>query len=379
MTARKFNPSNERIKHRYLAFLGNAKQMSPASVDQSAATLADYEGATSLKDFQSFRIEHAQRYKRYLSDAQNTQTGKPLAKATISSRLKCMKAFFQWLSHQPGFRSKITYSDAEYFNPTANDERIAKATREKQVPSLEQIRATIFNMPTETDIQRRNQALMAFAILSGARDNAIASMSLKHVDVKRRRVTQDAREVQTKNRKTMFTTFFPVGDDIEAVFAKWIEYLNGPLLWGPDDPLFPATKVALGESGLFESDGLDRKHWKNAAAIRKIFKEAFEDAGLPYFNPHSFRSTLATAGEDTCPNVEAFKAWSQNLGHSQVLTTLTSYGSVSQPRQDEILTKMKDEPSPIVFIQGGMGETSNIHEVLARMEKKLERLSKGNS
>ena len=63
--------------------------------------------------------------------------------------------------------------------------------------------------------------------------------------------------------------------------------------WGPDDPLFPATKVTLGPSGGFEKGGLDRKHWKNAAAIRKIFKAAFEQAGLPYLNPHSFRNTLA--------------------------------------------------------------------------------------
>jgi hypothetical protein len=27
--------------------------------------------------------------------------------------------------------------------------------------------------------------------------------------------------------------------------------------------------------------------------IREIFREAFDRAGLPYFNPHSFRNTLA--------------------------------------------------------------------------------------
>ena len=374
MTARKINAANERIKHRYLAFLGNAKQRSDSTVDQSAATFTDYEQATGFKDFQKFRIEHAQRYKRYLSDALNTQTGKPLAKATISSRLKSMKAFFRWLSQEPGFRSKINYSDAEYFNPTANDERIAKATREKQVPSLVQIRAVIFKMPTETDIQRRNQALLAFTILSGARDSAIASMSLKHVDVNKRRVTQDSREVQTKNRKTMLTTFFPVGDDIEAILAAWVEYLSGSLLWGPDDPLFPASKATLGESGLFESDGIDRKHWKDAAAIRKIFKEAFEGAGLPYFNPHSFRNTLATLGEQTCPTVEAFKAWSQNLGHSQVLTTLTSYGNVSQARQDEILTKMMVETPSAPTDPKKADESLKFREALARIEEKLENL-----
>jgi hypothetical protein len=42
--------------------------------------------------------------------------------------------------------------------------------------------------------------------------------------------------------------------------------------------------------------GLDRKHWSNAGPIRKIFRESFVSAGFPYFNPHSFRKTLALLG-----------------------------------------------------------------------------------
>ena len=60
-------------------------------------------------------------------------------------------------------------------------------------------------------------------------------------------------------------------------------------------------------------------------------------AGLPCFNPHSFRNTLARLGEQVCRTPEAFKAWSQNLGHEQVLTTFTSYGAVAPHRQAEIM------------------------------------------
>jgi len=34
---------------------------------------------------------------------------------------------------------------------------------------------------------------------------------------------------------------------------------------------------------------------------------------------------------------EAMKAWSQNLGHSDVLTTFTSYGSIPTSRQGELI------------------------------------------
>jgi integrase/recombinase XerC len=349
---RKFNAGNERTKHRYLGFLTDAKRLSSATADQVAAALADFEATTGFKDFAQFRSEQAQSYKRKLDKATNPKTGRPLAKATISSRLAALKAFFQWLALQPGFKSRVNYSDAEYFNPSANDERIAKANREQPVPSIEQIRHVLDAMPGISDIERRDRALVAFTLLSGARDNAIASMSLKHVDLERRRIRQDPREgVSTKNAKTITSTFFPVGKDIEAIVRDWIQHLESGLLWGPDDPLFPTARVDVGPSGHFENVGLHRKHWKNAAAIRKIFKEAFGRAHLPYFQPHSFRKTLATLGERICPTPEAFKAWSQNLGHEHVLTTFTSYGCVSQQRQDQILAELAGaepmQPTPI--------------------------------
>ena len=49
------------------------------------------------------------------------------------------------------------------------------------------------------------------------------------------------------------------------------------------------------------------------------FRSAFELAGLPYFNPHSFRKTLAALAEKLCRAPEEFKAWSQNLAHESVL------------------------------------------------------------
>jgi integrase len=87
----------------------------------------------------------------------------------------------------------------------------------------------------------------------------------------------------------------------------------------------------------FEVAGLDRKHWSSAGPIRIMFKQAFVSVGLPYFNPHSFRKTLAFLGGRRCRTPEEYKAWSQNLGHEHVLTTFCSYGDVSCYRQSEII------------------------------------------
>jgi len=153
-------------------------------------------------------------------------------------------------------------------------------------------------MPTTTDIESRDKALIAFTYLTGARDGALASLRLKHVDITGSRVIQDGREVDTKFSKTFITWFFPVGDDIVRVVAEWLDYLVGEKLFGPNDPLFPATRVEVGAERQFHAAGLDRRHSSSAAPIRKIFKAAFEAAGLPYFNPHSFRNTLVPLHSD---------------------------------------------------------------------------------
>jgi integrase len=196
-------------------------------------------------------------------------------------------------------------------------------------------------MPSGSDIERRDRALIAFALLTGARDRAIASMKLKHVDVVAGRVFQDAREVRTKFSKTFTTYFFPVGDEIRQIVADWVRFLREEKLWSHDDPLFPATQIVLDHTHHFTVGGLKREHWSTATPIRIIFREAFTKAGLPYFNPHSFRNTLVRLGETVCQTPEDFKAWSQNLGHEGVLTTFRSYGEVSTRRQQEIFERLK--------------------------------------
>ena len=119
-----------------------------------------------------------------------------------------------------------------------------------------------------------------------------------------------------------------------------MRFLREEKLFGDGDPLFPATRMAVGASQQFEVAGLDRKRWSNAGPIRTIFRDAFESAGLPYFHPHSLRKTLVKLGQEVCHSPEEFKAWSQNMGHEQVLTTFTSYGAVRQDRQGEILRKL---------------------------------------
>src|SRR5271170_7418626 len=264
---RKHSAENERIKRQYFAFLKEAKRHSEPTVDAAAKALHRFEEYTKYKDFKAFHTEQAIAFKRHLAEQKGEQSGEKLSKATLYATLTQLKRFFQWLAWQPGYKSRFQYSDAEYFNLSEKDTRIATAQREQKAPTLEQTKHVIHAMPANTEIDRRNRALIAFTLLTGARDSAIASMKLKHVDLIALCVHQDARDVKTKFSKTFTTYFFPVGDEALRIVEAWVSYLREEKIWGNDDPLFPATRIALGATRQFEVSGLDRAHWNSASPV----------------------------------------------------------------------------------------------------------------
>jgi integrase len=361
---------NERIKRKYFVYLREAKRHSEPTVDAAAKALNRFEVYTKHRDFRFFNIDQATAFKRHLSEQHGATSGEKLSKATLYATLTQLKRFFQWLSDKPGYKSRFQYSDAEYFNFSEKETRIATARREQKSPTLEQIRHVLKVMTIGTEIERRNRALIAFTLLTGARDSAIASMKLKHVDLIASRVDQDAREVKTKFSKTFETFFFPVGDDVSSIVADWVTYLREEMLWGNDDPLFPSTRIALGTTRQFEASGLERQHWSSASPIRTIFRESFEKAGLAYFNPHSFRNTLVQLGLKICKSPEEFKAWSQNLGHESPMTAFRSYGEVACQRQGEIIRDLATPQQPV---------RSDIHELAKAVVRELRDSWSGNA
>lgn len=340
------NAENERLKHRYFAYLKEAQRRGEPSVDAAAKAFSRFETYTRFKSFRAFHYEQAVGFKQHLAEQTNARTRKPLSKATIFSTLAALKAFFFWLAGQSGFRSHLTYSDANYFNMGERDTRIARTRLEKAYPSLEQVQHVIGLMPAADPVQLRDRALLAFILLTGARDGAVVTLKLKHVDLAEGCVVQDAREVATKFGKSFTTWFFPVGEDPLRIVREWVDYLTTTMLWGPTDPLFPATLVDGGAGQAFHAAGLARQHWTTADTVRSVFKRAFLAAGLPYYSPHRLRDTLASVGKRYCRTPEEFQAWAQNLGHSSMATTFASYGQVVGARQAEIIRGASAEHPP---------------------------------
>jgi len=336
---RKCNPENERIKRKYFEWQKEANQKSQNTIDNIRKSISRFEQYNQEKDFKTFNKNQAIAFKKHLTQVKSLNKQAPLSKSTLLSTMRNLKDFFKWLIYQKGYK-RIDIREIEYFNLSEKDTRIAQAPKRTRVATVEQIKEVIHVMPTDNEIGLRNRALIAFTLLTGLRDSAIASLRLKHINLSDELVEQRGSEVKTKFSKTIFTYFLPVGKEIKEIVIQWVDYLYKKKLFNGDDPVFPRTKMTLNKDNCFTPNGIEPKFWQTANSIRKIFKEAFEKAEIEYFNPHSFRDTIVRLGEKLCKTPEEFKAWSQNLGHEQVLTTFYSYGYVEEHHQGQIIKSL---------------------------------------
>jgi hypothetical protein len=64
-------------------------------------------------------------------------------------------------------------------------------------------------------------------------------------------------------------------------------------------------------------------------------------------------------------DAERFKAWSQNLGHENCLTTFSSYGEIQPTRQREIIRGLARPIEPTIGLAA--------HDVLRQLADQLER------
>lgn len=331
------NEKNERLKRRFLEYRKYARQLSEKTLDREIAALERFDVWNGRKDFARFRIEQAMGFRSHLEESK-TMTGKPLGKSTMRSVLATLREFTLWLSQQDGFRSRIRAADADYFNLSRRDEAEARAAPPRPAPSVNQAKRALALIPSATPLQKRDKAIFALLCLTGIRVAALVSLKIKHIDLLEQSVTQNPREVATKFGKAIDTFFAKGFDEAESALADWLSYCDEVALYGPDDPLFPATAIKANSNSGFATNGFTRQHWKTTEPVRKIVSAAFEAAGTPNYGPHAFRHMLARHAAKHCTSVAELVATSQNLGHTDVLTTLRSYGQISRDEQRKLIT-----------------------------------------
>ncbi|MEL7469612.1 MAG: site-specific integrase [Pseudomonadota bacterium] len=340
---KKNRAENLRIKRKYLVWLAEAKGQAKGSVDKAAAAIDRFSNWLGDRSFKGFNPDWARGFKRHLEAPGDH--GKALSAASVDHTSRALRSFHLWLADQPGYKSRIRHSDAEYFSPSQRTANSARGTYWREHPSIEQWRHVLNTMPSDTVIERRNRAVFAFLGLTGSRDGAAASLSLGNTDLRAGCVHFRGPGVETKFGKVFTTWFLPVGGGAREIFDAWVAELRDVHLFGPHDPLFPKTLVGLGNDRRLGPQGLAREPWSSGVRICTIWRSAFESAGLPAYPAHSVRHMLAELGSRVCRSPEQLKAFSQNLGHEDVMTTLRSYGTVPAGRQGEIIRSLDVDQS----------------------------------
>ena len=178
-------------------------------------------------------------------------------------------------------------------------------------------------------------------------DGAIISMRLKHVDLTSKEVKQYPDEVDTKASKLIATWFFPLDPIFEHIVTDYITYLRDELGFTDDDPLFPADARGQDENHRFITIGLSKKRWSSAQSMRTIFKRSFVAAGFTYRSPHRVRNTLMAYAYDLDINGKELKAWSQNLGHEKLETSVNCYGNLSHDEHRRTIMGIGKTKTPV--------------------------------
>jgi site-specific recombinase XerD len=103
------NASNERIKRKYYAYLKDARGRNESTIDQVASSIDRFETYTKHADFRNFHTEKVQAFKRWLTEHRSGRTDDQLSHATLYAILNALKAFFHWISGQPGYKASFNF------------------------------------------------------------------------------------------------------------------------------------------------------------------------------------------------------------------------------------------------------------------------------
>jgi integrase len=331
------NQANDRLKREYLSELENEDGRSIQTADQVRHAIDRLERYTGFKDFKTFNRELGLGFKEQILESRSERTGQAISIARAGSILKAVQKFILWLYENGKMPRGFKPAIVKCLNLRTGDERRAKVKPPRRFAPFGDYKRAILAMPTATETERRDQAVMAMLLTTSMRVSALIDLKIRDVDFEKSYIFQDPRHMRTKFRKSIDTFLLPVGDDIRAIIQNWVRYLIVDRQFGPDDPIFPKTAVPVGVDGEFKAAGVSRNHWTTGTTVRKVFREAFARIGLRYSDPHTTRHTLTQYAYSLNLTLEEAKAWSQNLGHDDLLTTLNSYGQIARERQGELI------------------------------------------
>ncbi len=334
---------NAIIIRKFCDFQKNSTGYAENSIDNFEKAIWLWQEFTKDTDFANFNETKAKEFKEWLKNKQKKNSDKKVSLSYCFDNLRYLTLFFKWLSKQPSYKSKINSTAIDYLKLNKKENRMATQSTKRPVPTLEEIKKTIENIEVKNEIDRRDKALFSLMLLTGTRISALISLPMQSFDERDIVIIQDPQMgVKTKAAKKITSSLFTFSyEEPLNYFIDWFKYLKNEKGFEDNDPIFPATKKENGKDnlGYYNTGKIENKFWESTSSLRKIFKKRFENAGVPYYHPHSFRRLLVKEISKIPLTEEQKKAFSQSLGHADVSTTfgIYGYGQIEEARQIEII------------------------------------------
>ncbi len=251
----KINSENEKLKKKYLDRLKDADGLSEASVVSISRAINKYDVFSETENYRMISPAKAIAFKQWLLEQQNR--GTPVSLSTTYGILRHFRGFVKWLSAEPRFKSQSLRDSVSYLKLDQNQNQEATATKLVEAPSLDHVKTLVFSIEQTDEVSKRDGALIAFLLLSGMRDLAVATLPLGCFDRQNLVIHQDPKKgVKTKRRKTIHSRLLPFDNELVQTVLDWYDFLVNVKGFKEIDPLFPQTNLVQSSNGYsFEVQG----------------------------------------------------------------------------------------------------------------------------
>lgn len=331
-----WTPENERLLYAFQRYLN---RFDPKTVDAILASVRHFERFLRRKPFALISVTDVDDWRQHVNERGSEGTDGHLSRSTITHRASHLRGFLRWLVKQDGYR-RLNQMLFDYAILPKSQTADALQPGPRPYPTTAEILTILDAMPVGTRVERRDRAIVAASYLFGTRSNTTASLRLGDVDVRERMARVDATKVRAKNSKSQTIAWFPVDQQVEAILIAWIEEMKA--LGGmPENALFPPDAALQMSTRLVRIAGKPIVAWETDAGVRRAFHRGCAAAGLPYFNPHSFKHHLKSVRDAFCRTPVQRAAWSYNLGHENEQITETHYAKMTSEQRDSIFAAIR--------------------------------------
>jgi integrase/recombinase XerD len=325
---------NEEIQYRYLHLQRETKGRKEGTIKKMESAFRIWNKISCNKSY-SKPLKEADVFKFKDKLRERTFHGKEVTPGSVYTDLMFMKNFFQWLREQAGYKRIVRADVLECFNPSQDEKNYKNYHNVADYPTMQQVLALCRSVKIQSLIDLRNQAIIAMLFIGALRIDCLASLKIGSFNSREKSLDLNPNKgVRTKFSKRFKTVLFVFAPELMNLVTDWYRLLvdSG---YGPNDPFFPKARQEMDGCAFIESTELTKEHI-SASRIRAMLKTVYQIAGMPYYNPHSYRHSCINQAMELAEDAQDIKAISMNVGHKAIDLIMAIYAQLP----DKLLVRL---------------------------------------